>query len=339
MGVSLDEGTSDQDAGSMLAMLRPEIKQLVESYCEDSPLCDQMLRALGRPGLALHPEAQCRAGVLTLEVYQAITGLASSAAIRGAAGVELLMESSFIFDHVADEELDPEYFGSPAVELAVALALLTCGNAAACEATYLAGQGSFRPDALQRLFRSTTSACAGQLQDIYLEKSGVATKDQALQMTFLKAGSLGRLAAGFGASLATDNSETIALYEELGLNLFTYLQLMDDLRDACPEQARDGDLVNHKKTLPAVVFCESLVQLGPNSASDFAGPDLDSGEGIRGQFEASGVREFCTIVAEVFLNRTKAQLKTLRNSIPEVKGLEQFIESIAIRESNILAIP
>ncbi len=51
-------------------------------------------------------------------------------------------------------------------------------------------------------------------------------------MTSLKAGSLGRFAAGLGASMATDDPEIVDLCGDFGFNLFTYLQLVDDLRDA-----------------------------------------------------------------------------------------------------------
>ena len=84
------------------------------------------------------------------------------------------------------------------------------------------------------------------------------TASDALGMTALKAGGLGELAAVFGASLATDDTETVRLFGELGFNLFTYAQLVDDLRDAFPSQGSSSDWEQGKKTLPLLFFRNSL---------------------------------------------------------------------------------
>ena len=101
----------------------------------------------------------------------------------------------------------------------------------------------------------------------------MATTDEALTMTSLKAGSLGRFATGLGASMATEDPEIVNLCGEFGFNLFTYLQLVDDLRDACEAQDLRGDLMRHKKTLPVVFFHNSLTESNPEVVCSIIPPE------------------------------------------------------------------
>ena len=89
-----------------------------------------MLRILARRGFALHPEYPCRAGVLTLDVYKAVTGTVTKEVVQGAAGIEMQMEAAYIFDSVADGELGSSTESATGKELALAIALLYCGASA-----------------------------------------------------------------------------------------------------------------------------------------------------------------------------------------------------------------
>ena len=330
----------------MLGALRSEIRKTLDLYCAEPTHREAMLRALARPGFALHPQAPCRAGLLTLQVCHAICGSPSLAAWKAAAAVELQMEAAFMFDHVADLEIDARYDLSAAEELALAIAVLSCGAAAACQAAHQAGRnGSGLPSLLQ-FHRDYISGCAGQLLDGSLEKLRVATTDEALAMTSLKSGSLGRFAAAFGASMATDDPETVRSFGEFGFDLLTYLQLIDDLRDACPVDGKPGDLMQHKKTVPLVFFYDYLSQRYPERGSA-----LDIVDGImvalsperavleiRREFEASGAGLFGAIVAETFLNRAKSHLERLKLQVANVEPLEQFIGLLEISPPEILAV-
>ena len=101
--------------------LREEIKGIVARHCDEPNHREAVLRALARPGFALHPEADCRAGVLTYHVYQAIRNSPGFVATQVAAAVELQLEASFMLDHVADRELDPQQSPNSAEELALAI--------------------------------------------------------------------------------------------------------------------------------------------------------------------------------------------------------------------------
>ena len=165
-------------------------------------------------------------------------------------------------------------------------------------------------------------------------------------MTLLKSGSLGRFAAAFGAGMATDDPEIVRSFGEFGFDLLTYLQLVDDLRDACPLDGKPGDLSQHKKTVPLVFFYDYLAQRYPDR-----GNALDIIDGImsqrtpesaaleiRREFEASGAGLFVAIAAETFLNRAKSHLERLKLRVANVEELEQLIGALEISPQEILAV-
>jgi geranylgeranyl pyrophosphate synthase len=299
-----------------------------------------MLRALARPGFVLYPQAPCRAGILSLEVYRTIAGPPGAAAIQAAVAVELHMQAAYMFDNVADRDKGPSDDLSPAEELALAIGLLSCGQAATVEAAYTADlNGSGLRSLLQWSRNCASSCCAGQFLDAYLEKRPLATTEEALKMTSLKAGSLGRFATGLGARVATEDPEIVSLCGEFGFNLFTYLQLIDDLRDACPAPDLQRDLMRHKKTLPLVFFHNSLVERNPGVVCSIIPPEAwgKTGANICQEFEASGARIFAAIAAEAFLNRAKSNLAGIKSRLETVGNLEHFVSSFEITPREVVA--
>ena len=315
-----------------------EIHAAVDSYCREPSLRDSLVQALERPGFPLHPDAPRRSGALTVGVYESIRGEISSLACRGAAAVEIQMAAGYMLDHVVDGEVDPAFHTSAAEELAIAISLLQCAAGAAGEV--LSGQSGCLPEdsSLLAFHRTYLDACAGQFFDLRLEHAATPTTDFALEVTVLKAGSLGRLAAMTGASIAEIDAEGVRIFGDVGSDLFTYLQLVDDLRDALGSKGVPGDLARSKKTLPVVFFhnsCESSVP-GPGDA-------MGRGSGVGGaleeQFERSGARIFCAIVAETFLNRARNGLSDLGNYGRKVDRLEQMVDALEVTAEPVLAGP
>jgi len=324
----------------MLARLRAEIRKTIDLYCEDPIFREAMLHALARSGFALHPQAPCRAGVLTLEVYKAISGSPSVAAIQAAVAVELHMQAAYMFDNVADCDKGPNNDLSAAEELALAIGLLSCGQSAVCEAALTTGRHG---PGLRSLLRwagdCASKCCTGQFLDAHLEKQPSTTTEEALKMTLLKAGSLGRFATGLGASMATEDPDIVSLSGEFGFNLFTYFQLIDDLRDACPAQDLQRDLTRHKKTLPVVFFHNSLTERNPRVVCSIIPPEVwgNTWVDVSREFEASGGRIFGAIVAEAFLNRAKSNLEDIKNRLGTVGDLERFVSSLEISPQEVVA--
>jgi hypothetical protein len=94
-------------AGLMLDAMRSEVEKGVSRHCNVPSHRDAVLEALKRLGFALLTEAQCRAGILTLEIYRAICGSLDASAWHGAVAIELYQEAAFLFDDVADDVVDP----------------------------------------------------------------------------------------------------------------------------------------------------------------------------------------------------------------------------------------
>ena len=333
-----------------LAMLQAEIRQLITSYGEGPLLQDAMLRVLARPGFALHPQARCRAGLLVLQMHRLIAGRSGPAAIRAAvpaaikagAAAEIYMQAAYLFDHLADRDQGPDDGLAPPEEMATAIALLTCAQGAVCEAAFTAGLSG---PGLHRIMRWTAdcagSCCAGQFLDAHLERQPSATTADSLKMTSLKAGSLGRFATGLGAAMATEDPEVMRLCGDFGFNLFTYLQLADDLRDACPSRGAVQDLVQNKKTMPVVYFQNRRAERNGQAACSIIppGPADGTAAGAWQEFESSGARVFSAIVAEAFLNRAKRSLADIRSRLGTIGNLERLISSIEINPEEVLAAP
>lgn len=244
-----------------------------------------------------------------------------------------------MLDHVVDQEMDLAFGLNASEELATAITLLTCSFAVACEAAHGASGNRSGVSLLQHFHTNFISACAGQLLDLRLQHGDLATTDEALRMTSLKAGSLGRLAAAFGAGIATEDLETISLFGEFGFNLFTYLQLIDDQRDACSLGDSRSDLAQRKQTLPLAFFYHSLVEWQPRKSDDTM--RQAASENIQRNplqaFEDCGARTFCAIVAEVFLNRAKASLASLNESGWRTEDLERLVIPLGVGWQGLLA--
>lgn len=323
----------------MQCELRSEIRRAIETYCDELDLSQSMLDALSRPDFALHPETRCTAGLLTLKIYESICGEITAAALHSAAAVELYMEAACIFDNIADGDIDLTQSFTPAEELTIAIGLLMCGGIAACEAGRQAGGDAKGLSLLLRLQQGCLNSCSGQLQDIRLQKQKLISTDEALEMTCRKSGNIGKQIATIGALIATDSSEVVDLFSELGFNLFTYLQLIDDLRDACPSDVYPRDIEQHKKTLPLAYFYKSLLQEHSRPEYDII-PSLNNEQAqrdIRYKFRTSGAGIFCAIVAETFMNRAKSNLVSLEGRVRTVEGLAQFVSSLEISPDEVPA--
>ncbi len=272
-----------------------------------------LVRLLGRPGYALHPDGSCRAGVLALEVHEAVIGEpAGRAALLAAAAVELQMEAAYVFDEVADAAPD----GKRSEDLALAIALLTAGVAAAVEA---AAHSEGSSATLRHFCTSYGEACAGQFLDAMLQRRGDATLEEALQTTCLKSGGLGKFVAGFAARVAGADGDGVALFERLGFHTFTFAQLVDDLRDACdPDQA--SDLAERKATLPVVFYSQGIDSLAPANGM------LSSA--IRRTYESSGAPLYVAILAHAYMSRAEEDLSLLARNGYAVGGLGRFLKSV-----------
>jgi len=248
------------------------------------------------------------------------------------------MEAGYLLDHLADGEIDPAFASSEGEELALGLAVLCCGFATISEVSLQSHMSEHCLLILKDLFKSSVNAAAGQHLDALLEKRQRATMAEALEMTSLKAGSLGRLAAEVGAGLATVNTALIETLGDFGSNLLIYAQLMDDMEDALPQEEAHGDFFRGKKTIPLVFFTDSTGPLSDSlEGQPFPNRITRHSREVGTTLHTSGACAFCAILAEIFLNRAKHNLADLEHHGVEASELAKLLESLADSSLGILA--
>jgi len=297
----------------LLSLVRAHLADAILAHAAPAIQAD-MVRLLARPGYALHPQGRCRAGLFALEVYGAVRRRYDRAALVAAAAVELQMQSACVFDDVSDRRTER----SGSEELALAIAILTAGTAAAAEAS------SLSPDpagAMRHFCVATSGACAGQFLDARFERRGDATLAESLRMTSLKSGSLGTVAAGFAARVAGAEADDLELFERFGFNLLTFAQLIDDQRDACvPGQT--SDLSQAKATLPVLFFRQR------NQKDSEPGVDGRISPQTCDAYDSSGAPVYAAIIALAYLGRARSDLQRLADRGYATGGLGRFLESV-----------
>lgn len=310
----------------MLETIREELRRTVARYCTEPSQAGAVMSALQASDFALHEDSTCRAGALALAAFESVAGVRTGPAVQAAAGLELLMEAGFLLDHLADGETGAASGLTYGERLAVAVTLLSCGLAAATEAAAGANRAS-AVGTIRLLYGSFIAACGGQYLDLSADRREVPTTDEALRITELKAGSLGRMVAGVGASMATDDGETVRQLGDLGSDICTHAQLLDDIEDAFPD-----DLLRGKRTVPVVFFCGSSPEWYPG---DLGGGPREGRPGdaqltrLEGAYRASGAELFTRIVAQSYLNRARDARTGLGTRVVRVEALEGLVVSLA----------
>jgi geranylgeranyl pyrophosphate synthase len=304
----------------MLSALREQVREVIATWAAPAIRTD-LVSLLGRPGYALHAEGLCRAGTLALDVHEAVfREPPGRSAMLAAAALELQMEAAYLFDEVADAAP----YASRSEDLALAIALLTAGGAAAVEAASISADPS---DALRHFCMDYNEACAGQFLDAMLQRRGEATLEEALQMTCLKSGGLGKFVTGFAARIAGVDPVGVTLFEQLGSDSFTVAQLVDDLRDACAP-GPDSDLSQRKATLPIVYFRQGIDSLAPFDG--MLSPDIHQ------IYESSGAPLYAAILARAYMSRAQQDLSLLARRAYAVGGLGRFLKSVESGAEEIL---
>jgi geranylgeranyl pyrophosphate synthase len=301
--------------------LREQIHEVLVTRVAPS-IREDLVSLLNRPGYAFHQDGLCRAGTLALDVHEALARRpAGRAGLLAAAAVELQMEAAYVFDDVADAA--PGTVRSE--DLALAIALMSAGAAAAAEAAADSPDGSA---AMNHFCRAYSEACSGQALDATLQGRGGASLEEALQMTCLKAGGLGKFATGFMARVAGADGDGVALVERFGHHAFTLAQLVDDLRDACAP-GRDSDLAQGKATLPVAFYGRTVDSPAP--------ADGMLSQQICSTYESSGASLYAAILVHAYMSRAEEDLTLLARHGYAVGGLVRFLESVDSGAGRILS--
>jgi geranylgeranyl pyrophosphate synthase len=196
----------------------------------------------------------------------------------------------------------------------------------------------------RQLAAGAYASATGQDLDLLLESQPATSKQDALQVTERKSGSLGAMACAVGAAIATTDAHTLELVEAFGRHAGTSAQLLNDL-DGVDLGSSKSDLRQRKKTLPVAYLLEEaerrtdgadLLALVKSWYSDDAlrsTPDTE--RQLQTLLHDVGALQFTWIVADARRREGEAALQTLAEYTDrrQVLELRQLLASVKARRA------
>lgn len=240
-----------QDA---VSQLHPGIRQVAE-YCFGWRDADGTVRGDGSGGKGVRPAVT----LLAAEVV----GAPATAALPGAAAVELVHVFSLVHDDIMDRDELRRHRPTAWKACGTERALLT-GDAllALAVATLARGSSPADAEAVRLLAECLVELVNGQEADMAFEERPwtgpeAVTVEEHNAMAAGKTGALLGCAAGLGALLGGAPANVVSAMHGMGLHLGMALQAVDDLLGIWGDPAVTGkpvlsDLRRRKKTLPVV---------------------------------------------------------------------------------------
>ena len=228
---------------------------------------DAVLTALGGPTRVL-PEGKANlCAALTYLSYVSVAREEPLRIIPGVVAMEMLMAAGDLIDDIQDDEAGPpEDHGSLGQALETLAFLLKLSHSAVLKAIDRGVPAKRVLRALRVFDQLGVQALKGQALDINLESRPNVSVEDCLNVSRLKSASLVKCAAELGAAFATEDSDKIELYAQLGWHFGLMMQLMNDIAAVWPGGPEKSDLRLRKKTLP-VAFALNL----PNGCGQHAG--------------------------------------------------------------------
>lgn len=183
-------------------------------------------------------------------------------AAPAAAALELIHNFSLVHDDIQDQGMErrhqPTVWAVWGTEHA-----LVAGDAMQSlgDLSILSVDGSVPPDTTirvsQLLTQSYLEMIEGQCRDLEFERREVIASDEYLEMIALKTGALIRSSMVIGATIATDDSDTLEGVARFGRAIGRLFQIRDDYLgiwgdDAITGKSTDSDIVQRKKSYPIV---------------------------------------------------------------------------------------
>lgn len=187
--------------------------------------------------------------------------------------------------------------------------------------------------ALNRFNRTAAEVCEGQQLDMLFAERPEVTKEDYLEMIRLKTSVLVGFAMELGGISAGADEATCRKLYTIGENLGLGFQQTDDILDvyADPEvfgKQVGGDIIENKKTWLLLRAVEKSA--GSPYEKDLLGwlfvtdPELKV-NGVRGIYDALGIRSEATALAEEYFLKAEMGLAELEVNRPEQK---QFLQTI-----------
>lgn len=260
----------------------------------------------------------------------------------GAVAVELLHNHSIVHDDVIDEDelrrgrrtVWSAYGAGTAVLVGDALAAAAAGHLSQMDTAPARRALAMLVDAFRRI-------CAGQAADLELERSGVASVEDYLQMASDKTSALLACAAGIGATLSGADKATIDQLQAACSDLGLAWQAANDVEDIWGDPAVTGkpplsDLRQGKLTLPVLAALTSDTPAGRELAlcrASFTGSDLKDLEHIADLIIQAGGRTAAERLAREKLISAEAHLRKLQVPTSSRQALTALFRFIVTRSA------
>lgn len=258
--------------------------------------------------------------------------------------IELPHNGSLIVDDIEDRA--EERRGGPAIHLVHGIDMaVNTGNFLYFEPTYLIERSGLDEALQYRMtkfyLRVMRRLHFGQGLDIvwHNDHAYLPARAEYLQMCRFKTGALSRLAAELGAAAAGASEDEIeaigGLWEDIGVGF----QILDDVKNLVtgnPGKLRGDDIVEGKKSLPALVHGERSVDGGASllvlfgraaEAHALKRPVQPLIEEAIALMEASGSLDEACRQGDALLEGARAKLKNHWPDHPARTGMETLIET------------
>ncbi|MEX2598725.1 MAG: class 1 isoprenoid biosynthesis enzyme [Dehalococcoidia bacterium] len=279
---------------------------------------------------------------MTALAYESAGGTDPFVKMEASAIAELFIAASYVLDHAMDDEVPPS--SSLPSEITIGTTLLLVASAALDNAASHVLPSPERTALASNAYRHVLSSCAGQFHEILLMQKGSAagfTTDDALNLTQLKAGSLGRLGGNIGSALASADEDARNQIEDCCAHYTTYLQLLDDLNDApdTPDSDRKSDASTNKPSLPLVYLHNSFIDLHPNNKAVPESGNIIKVPGDRRHvtiedLQRTGAELFTKMAAEVVRNRAISLAEGLEKRAGKPLGLASFVKASSLEHGS-----
>lgn len=208
----------------------------------------------GSQGKALRP-------TLCMFACDALDGDPRHAA-PAAAALELIHNFSLVHDDIQDQGLERRHQPTVWAVWGTDQALVA-GNAMQSlgDLITLSARDSVHPDTAihvsQLLTHSYLEMIEGQCRDLEFERREIIDPDEYLDMIALKTGALIRSSMVIGATIATDDADTLENVARFGRAIGRLFQIRDDYLgiwgdEAITGKSTDSDIVQRKKSYPIV---------------------------------------------------------------------------------------
>lgn len=244
------------------------------------------------------------------------TGGCLRAAVRLAAATEIFIAATDVLDELEDGDDSPLMRAAgPAQSLNAASALMMLSHEIMPR---LQDDGAL-PERVLSIISTFTSrallASAGQHRDLTADSGSSQTLDDALDIARHKAGTLAGMACRLGAMLGTDDSDSLALFEEFGSHLGVIGQLDNDLRDARNSDTK-SDQAHAKNTLALLYDRDTSRSALDDQAALAATPTVETG----------GATHFVWVVMEIERQAARRVLAMLSARGQSIERLGELLD-------------